>query len=341
MPESTTQNTLIGLTLNELTAFCDGHGFPRYRAKQIAEWLYAHHASSIQAMSNLPGAIREVLGAEYDMGLTPPARVAESSDGTKKYLFQVRDGQFVETAMIPDADRKTLCVSTQVGCKRACAFCMTGRQHFHGNLGASDILNQYLSCPERDQITNIVYMGMGEPFDNYEAVARSLDIFTADYAMAKSPTRLTVSTVGVIPFMKRYLDEYSSHLAVSLHSPRHEERLRLMPVEKQYPIADVIDMLRSYRFQGQRRLTIEYAMIENINDSTQHAKELTALLKGLHCRVNLIPCNPLPDSSMIPPARPVIEAFQNVLKNAGLVTTIRKSKGQDILAACGLLSTLR
>lgn len=341
MSETPLKQTLIGLTLDELTALCDRYALPFYRAKQLAEWLYTHPVASMQDMRNLPASVRERLDAEFALGLTPSARVAEAADGTKKYLFQTHDGQFVETAMIPDADRKTLCVSTQVGCRRACAFCMTGKQHFHGNLSAADILNQYLSCPERDQITNIVYMGMGEPFDNYEEVARSLELFTAPYALAKSPMRLTVSTVGIIPVMKRYLDECSSHLAISLHSPRHEERLRLMPVERQYPIAEVIRTLREYSFQGQRRLTMEYAMIENTNDTAQHARELAALLRGLNCRVNLIPCNPLPDSPMRPPARPVIEAFQNILKQSGLTTTIRKSKGQDILAACGLLSTVR
>ncbi|MDD4734938.1 MAG: 23S rRNA (adenine(2503)-C(2))-methyltransferase RlmN [Kiritimatiellae bacterium] len=339
MTPPTAKPTLLDLTPEEWRLFCERNALPKFRAKQILEWLYVHQAASPDAMLNLPPALRVLLADTFDSGRHPPVRTAESTDGTKKYLFQTHDGQFVETAMIPDGDRKTLCLSTQVGCRRACSFCMTGQQRFHGNLSASDILNQYLSCPERDGITNIVYMGMGEPLDNYEEVARSLTLFTSPDALAKSPTRLTVSTVGILPTLKRYIEECSCHLAISLHAPTHEERLRLMPVEKQYPLAEVIRLLREHPFTGQRRLTFEYAMIQNSNDSAAYAREVAALLRGMHCRVNLIPCNPLPDANLLPSPRPVIETFQNMLKRAGITTTIRKSKGQDILAACGLLST--
>jgi 23S rRNA (adenine2503-C2)-methyltransferase len=333
------KKALLDLELGELKELAARCNQPVYRARQMADWLYKHAAAGIDEMRNLPAPWRMQLSDEYEIGRSAPEQAFESADGTRKFLFRTRAGHFIETALIPDDERLTLCVSTQVGCKRACVFCATGRQRFCANLSPADILNQYLSCPDRDRITNIVFMGMGEPFDNYPALCTALRLFTADYALARSPTRLTVSTVGILPAMEAYLRDFKSHLAISLHSPFPEQRLSLMPVEKQYPLEAVIALLRKYPVRGQRRLTFEYAMIAGVNDGMAEARALVRLLRPLECRVNLIPCNEVPGPGLRASPREAIEAFQNTLKKAGLVTTIRKSKGADISAACGLLST--
>jgi len=330
---------LFGKTATELSATAKNMKLPAFRARQIAEWLYPKHAIAIEDMTTLSKTLRETLSTQYDVGRTPPEQVVTSRDGTKKYLFSTWSGHHIESALIPDEERATLCISTQIGCKRGCTFCMTGKQGFQGQLTTGEILNQYASCPERDQITNIVYMGMGEPFDNTDAVMNSIEIFTASYGYAKSPTRLTVSTIGVIPGMQRYIENCSAHLAISLHSPFDEERAELMPAQHKYPIKDVIKVLKQYDFGRQRRLTFEYALFDKVNDSEEHARATVRLLKGIRCRVNLIPFNSVPDINLKATSRKKVEAFQNILKQKGIVTTIRKSKGQDIAAACGLLST--
>lgn len=336
---SAEKTPLFGKTLVEIEAITNELRLPRFRTRQILEWLYKHHAQSIDDMTNLSKDIRRALGAGYTLGRKAPKHVAVSKDGTKKYLFETVGGKYIETALIPDKDRATICLSTQVGCRRLCSFCRTGQQGLEAQLSATDILNQYASCPERDEITNIVYMGMGEPLDNLEEVMKSLEIFTADYGYAKSPTRLTVSTVGIIPALKVFLEESRCNLAISLHSPFEEERLRLMPVQKQYPIAEVIDLLRNYDFSGQRRLTFEYILFEGINDTLRHADALVQLIKGLPARINLIAFNVFSDAIYRAPQMPIIEAFQNRLKENGIIAMLRKSRGQDIAAACGLLST--
>lgn len=330
---------LFGKTDTALQALTAAAGLPAYRGRQLAEWLYRKHAVDVDAMSSLPGAWRKELARHYTVGRHAPRDVAVSRDGTRKYLFATAEGQYVESALIPDGDRRTLCLSTQAGCRCGCRFCMTGRQGFQGNLGTGDILNQYASCPERDRITNIVYMGMGEPLDNPEAVFESLRIFTAGYGYAMSPSRLTVSTIGLLPALQAFLDQFRAHLAVSLHTPDSRQRAEWMPLERRYPIRKVIERLRRHDWSGQRRLTFEYALFKDLNDSPRHARETVRLLNGLRCRVNLIPFNPAPELPFIPSPRDTVEQFQDILKARGITATIRKSKGQDIAAACGLLST--
>lgn len=334
-----TKTPLLGCSADEIKVLLQAANQPAYRSNQIMQWMYQKNVKSIDEMTNLSKNLREELKKSYFVGYKAPKTVVESVDGTKKYLFETQDGHFVETAMIPDGQRKTLCLSTQVGCKRGCTFCQTGRQGFVAQLSVTDILNQYYACPERDGITNIVYMGMGEPFDNYDAVAKSITCLTAEDGMAKSPSRITVSTVGIIPSIENYLKSFKSHLAISLHTPFHEQRAKMVPVENQYPVHEVIQTLRRYPFDGQQRLTFEYAMLSGINDTIDHARDLARLLRGLRCRVNLIPCNPAPENPFSASASEVMEHFQDVLKSRGITTTIRKSKGQDIDAACGLLST--
>ncbi|NCD33145.1 MAG: 23S rRNA (adenine(2503)-C(2))-methyltransferase RlmN [Spartobacteria bacterium] len=331
---------LLGCEFSDIQHLFSLRGEPRFRAKQTVEWLYKKHCVTLDDMTNFSKKLREQLHNDVIVGRRNALQTQCSVDGTKKYLFPTETPEgFVETAMIPDDERATLCLSTQIGCKRKCAFCVTGKQGLCGQLTAGDMINQYASCPERDRITNIVFMGMGEPLDNYENVSKALRIFTEDWGYAKSPSRLTISTVGIIPQMRQFLVDFRCHLAISMHSPFHEQRLKWMPVEKQYPLQEVIDVLREYDFSGQRRLTFEYALFDQENDSIDHARAVLHCLRGLDCRVNLIPCNPSPHSPFRPTPFTRMEAFQNILKNGGIVTTIRKSKGRDIDAACGLLST--
>ncbi len=331
--------SLLGMSLGEIDGLAVRLGLPRYAGRQIAGWVYRRAADSVDAMSDLSLAARGDLGRAADLGARPPARVSESADGTRKYLFQSRAGRFVEAAYIPEGDRATLCLSVQVGCKMGCLFCMTGKQGFQGNLSPGEILNQYRSLPERESVTNVVYMGMGEPMDNLAAVLASLDAFTADWGYGFAPRRITVSTVGIIPAMEEFLERSACHLAVSLHSPFEEERRRLMPVETVYPLADVLAALRRAAVPKRRRVSFEYIMFRGVNDSDRHARELVRLLHGIRSRVNLIPFHPV-DGTPLEPAPPerMVE-FQARLKASGIMTTIRKSRGLDIAAACGLLST--
>jgi 23S rRNA (adenine2503-C2)-methyltransferase len=328
---------LLGRTLDELRAIAAEAALPPFAADQLAGWLYRQHATGFEEMTNLPKAARAALAARYDVGRCPPAAEAVSSDGTKKYLFPTAAGGPVETAFIPDAGRATLCVSTQSGCRRACRFCHTGRIGFYGNLTAGEILNQYASLPERDAVTNLVFMGMGEPLDNLDATLRSVGALTAAWGYAMSPTRITVSTIGLLPALQRLIDETRVHIALSLHSPFPDERRRFLPAEGQHPAAAAIDALRRARIGGQRRVMIEYIGFAGVNDTPRHAEALARLLRGLRCRVNLIPFNPWPGAPLAPSPRAALEAFQHVLKARDIMTTIRRSRGADIAAACGML----
>lgn len=330
---------LFGKTLNQLKDVVASLGLKSYADKQIARWLYQNEITSIDDMTNLSLEARARLKDNYVLGLAPPEKADKSADGTKKYLYHIKGQHYVEAAYIPDADRATLCLSSQVGCKMGCLFCMTGKQGFQYHLSSAEILNQYHSIPEKESITNLVYMGMGEPLDNLQPVLDSLEIFTSPWGYGMSPKRITLSTIGIIPSMQTFLDTTNVHLAISIHSPFDEERKSLMPVQQVYPIAEVIDVLRGYDWSGQRRLSFEYICFNGVNDSEKHARALAKLLGGIKARVNLIHFHPIPDSPLTGSARSRMEAFQNILKSKGYYTTIRKSRGEDIFAACGLLST--
>ena len=332
---------LLGKTLTELQAVVGSLGMQKYAAKQIAEWIYLKQVTDIDEMSNISKANREMLASSYIIGRQKAVETMRSSDGTVKYLFPTADGQFVETVYIPDGERATLCVSSQVGCKMGCIFCQTGKQGWQGNLTAGDIINQILSAEHSHQLTNIVFMGQGEPLDNYENVMGALEILTGNYGMQWSPKRITVSTVGLRKTLKRFLDESQCHLAISMHSPIHELREKLIPAERQFPIADIVSLLRQYDWTHQRRVTFEYTMFGGMNDSQLYAKEIVRLLGGLECRVNLIRWHKIPDVELNEVKEGRMRAFRDYLNNHGITTTIRASRGQDILAACGLLSTAR
>ncbi|MBQ6765357.1 MAG: 23S rRNA (adenine(2503)-C(2))-methyltransferase RlmN [Paludibacteraceae bacterium] len=375
---------LLGKTLSELQDVALSVGLQKFAGKQLAEWLYVRRVVSFDEMTNLSLKARDALKERYAVGRHAPVREAVSTDGTRKYLFEVfhsegrsysaavqqcngqsgEAGRFVETVYIPEEDRATLCVSSQAGCKMGCRFCMTGTLGFHGSLSAADILNQIfeidaISPSQKGQggLTNVVLMGEGEPMDNLDNVLRALEILTAPYGCAWSPKRITVSTVG-IPAMKRFLDESDCHLAVSLHNPFPAERARIMPAEKAFSLTDVVTLLRHYDWSHQRRISFEYICFENqmvngelVNNTTpRHAKELIRLLKGLNCRMNLIRYHQSPTSSSplqvgaggVSIQREQEESssivwFRDYLTAHGLTTTIRRSRGEDILAACGML----
>ena len=336
--------TLLGLTLDELTSLVQELGEPKYRAKQLAEWLYVKRATTLDEMTNLPKALRSKLKSCCTIGRSPVALTQVSRDGTEKYLFRKLDRpeQTFETVYIPEEDgRATLCISSQVGCRMGCRFCATGQMGFHGHLTAADVINQVLSVPHSDALTNVVFMGMGEPLDNYKVVASVLEIMTSDYGLAWSPKRITVSTVGPRVGLTRFLDEQRANLAVSLHSPFPEERAEIMPVEGLFPIEEVIETLGKYDFSGQRRLSFEYIVFGGLNDDLRHAKALVELIRPLRSRVNLIPYHPIDGLPYHASDRAVIERFAEYLNAHGVIATIRRSRGQDIDAACGMLSTLK
>lgn len=330
---------LFGKTYAELKHIVQLLGFAPFTAKQLTDWLYKKHVTDVQQMTNLSVKMRQTLAEQFTPITSLPCDEQISADGTKKYLFNSLSNNFIESVYIPDADRATLCVSSQAGCRMGCKFCMTARQGFQAHLTAGEILNQIISIPESDKLTNVVYMGMGEPLDNIDEVLKSLEIITADYGFAWSPKRVTVSTIGVLPALKRFLDESKCHLAVSLHNPFDDERQQLMPMQKAYPIQQVIDLIKQYDFTGQRRVSFEYIMFDGVNDSDRHANALIKLLKGLECRMNLIRFHTIPDSPLRPSAENTIEHFKTLLNSKGVLTTIRASRGMDIFAACGMLST--
>lgn len=332
---------LIGKTLSELQGLVTSLGEPRFRGKQIAEWLYQKRATSIEEMTNLSKSFRAKLAENYQVGRTPFTHRQISTDGTEKYLFPLLANpayQF-ETVYIPEASRATLCISSQVGCKMACSFCATGKMGWLANLSSTDIINQVLSIPHSDKLTNLVFMGMGEPLDNYEEVAKVIEILTADYGLAWSPKRITVSTIGVKEGLNRLLREQSVHIAISIHNAIPEERLQLMPVERAFHIEEVVQQLSQYDFSGQRRLSFEYILFEGLNDTKAHADRLIALLKLLDCRVNLIRYHAIPDIPYHTPTSEQVLWFEEYLNKHGLRTTTRRSRGEDISAACGMLST--
>ena len=333
------KDQLFGKNLIELQELSLALGLPKFTGKQLADWLYKKEVSSIDEMSNLSKKARELLNEKYEFGLSAPSKVQVSIDGTKKYLFPTQHNKFIETAMIPDEERKTVCVSTQVGCKMGCLFCMTGKQGFQGQLTPGEIVNQIRSIEEYGEVSNIVYMGMGEPFDNLEAVLKSLDILTSDWGYAMSPRRITVSSIGIIPAMIRFLNESEAHLAISLHTPFDEERRKLMPVQIAYPIAEVVNEIKEWDFGRQRRVSFEYILFKGLNDSAYHVRELVRLLSGIRCRINLIRFHPVPGTPLESPDEETINSFRDQLNAKDITTTIRASRGQDIYAACGLLST--
>ncbi|MCW1735145.1 23S rRNA (adenine(2503)-C(2))-methyltransferase RlmN [Anaerorudis cellulosivorans] len=333
---------LLGMTLAEIKEAVKELGLPKFTALQIADWVYVKRVTSIDEMSNISLKNRDILNSRFDIGRVNPLEVQTSTDGTKKMLFATHhNNKFIESVTIPESDRLTLCVSSQIGCKMNCAFCLTGRMGFSGNLSTNEILNQVYAVPDAENLSNIVFMGMGEPLDNYDNVMKAIEILTADYALAWSPKRITLSTIGILPKLKRFLDESSCHLAISLHSPLSAQRKIIMPAEKTYPIEQIIDLLHNYDWTHQRRLSFEYIMFAGVNDSSVYARRLVKLLSGLSCRINLIRFHAFRETLLQPSDEETMIKFRDFLTSKGFICTIRASRGEDIFAACGMLSTMK
>ncbi len=330
--------TLLGKDLQEIQTILQPYAVPKFVAKQIADWIYVKKVRRFDEMTNVSKKLRAVLSETFEIGFRDAIEVQTSVDGTRKYLFPAEFGS-VEAVYIPDKDRHTLCVSSQVGCKMNCEFCMTGKMGYKGQLSTAEILNQIYSVEESDLLTNIVYMGMGEPFDNTAAVLKSIELMTAEYGLAWSPRRITVSSIGILSEVDYFLMQSEANLAISMHSPFHDERMSIMPVEKAYPIEKVVDFLSHQELNRQRKLSFEYIMFGGINDSEKHLKGLIRLLSGVRCRVNLIRYNAIPGDRFASSDEATMVHFRDELTKRGIVATIRKSKGQDIFAACGMLSS--
>ena len=332
---------LLGMTLEEITGSVTELGLPKFAGKQVADWIYVKRVKDINEMTNISLKHRELLSGKFEVGRSEPLDIQTSVDGTRKMLFKTRGGKFIETVTIPEENRLTICVSSQVGCRMNCDFCMTGKQGLQDNLTAGEILNQVYSVPGSEEITNLVFMGMGEPLDNYKSVKKASELLQAEYGLAWSPRRITLSTIGLKSNLKRFLDESRFHLAVSLHNPIPEERLAIMPIERSAPATSVIEMLREYDWSKQRRLSFEYIMFDGVNDTLHYARELTKLLAGLDCRVNLIRFHVIPMSKLRPSTESNMIKFRDFLTAKGFTCTIRASRGEDIFAACGMLSTAK
>jgi 23S rRNA (adenine2503-C2)-methyltransferase len=342
------RRTLYGASINELRAVVDRFGAPRHTATQLSQWLYRHHANSFEEMSNLKKSLRSRIGQEFTIEPSPPRRAVEDPDGTRKYLFETEGGYFIESAVIPAHERTTLCVSSQAGCARGCTFCATGAQGLQANLSVAGILNQYRALPERDEITNIVFMGMGEPLDNVGAVIAAIGVLTESWGYGMSARRITVSTSGGRLALARVLAETSVHIAVSVHTPFSEERLRLIPGERAFPLAETMDLLATTPRSPYRKVTLEYVVLPGRNDSADHARALAREARRLGAGINVIPYNPvLPPAEGLPAAAvqgsgeaEKAAHFRDLLMAQGAQVRLRRSRGRSINAACGMLSTL-
>lgn len=338
---------LIGKNLAELQDVAYDGGMPKFVGKQLAEWIYSKGAVSFDEMVNISKKNKEWLSENYEIGREAPKKSTRSQDGTVKYLFPAGNGLYVESVYIPDHDRATLCVSSQAGCKMNCYFCATGKMGFKSNLTAAQIINQVLSVPPRpvkgdtpmNPLTNVVFMGMGEPLDNFSEVLRAIEIMTASWGLAWSPKRITVSTVGKLPQLKDLLDRTQVHVAISVHTADTAQREAMMPAQKAFPIQNVMRTLAGYDFSHQRRLSLEYIMWRGVNDDIAHADMLVKLIGDLDCRVNLIRFHAIPGVELHTASDERMLMFRNYLNSKGITATIRASRGEDVEAACGMLST--
>lgn len=337
---------LIGMTLAELQDLAVSEGMPRFTGKQLAEWIYGKRASSFDDMVNISKKNRALLAEKYTVGRYAPSDSVRSQDGTVKFLFAVDRGRKVESVYIPDRDRATLCVSSQAGCKMNCYFCATGKLGWKGNLTAAEIINQILTIDSAGlkgdngmiPLTNVVFMGMGEPLDNFSAVKRVIDILTAPWGLGWSPKRITVSTVGKLPELKELLEQTQVHVAVSVHTADARERAAMMPAQKAFPLQSVMQTLAGFDFSHQRRLSLEYIMWRGVNDDIAHANQLIKLIGNQECRVNLIRYHAIEGVDLHPCSEERMIMFRNVLNQHGITATIRTSRGEDIMAACGMLA---
>jgi 23S rRNA (adenine2503-C2)-methyltransferase len=345
-PDPDDRPDLRAMTLAEAQAFAEGLGLPRFRGEQAWRWVHGKGATTWDEMTNIGPAVRERLAAAARIGTLTLAEVQRSRDGTKKLRFTTRDGYAIESVLIPDGDKTTQCISSQVGCAVDCQFCATAKLGLTRNLDPGEIADQVYRAralladedPDR-RITNLVYMGMGEPLHNYDNVMRSLRILTHDLGVGLSQRRITVSTSGLVPRLEKLgKEDVRPNLAVSLNAPNDDVRDAIMPINKKWNIGKLLGAIRAYPLEHRRRVTFEYVLLGGVNDSLADAAQLARLLRGVKCKVNVIPYNPHPEAPYRRPAPDVVDAFQNECKRLGLPTYLRTPRGDDIDAACGQLA---
>ena len=332
---------LKGLDTQEMEQWAVDQGFEPFRARQIRQWLFKKLVTSFEEMTNLPKNLRTLLEEKAVITALECVKTQESDDGTKKYLFRLQDGHLIESVLIPERNHYTCCISSQVGCAMDCRFCLTAKQGLKRNLSPSEIIEQVIhvkrSVPDQDQVRNIVFMGMGEPLANYEAVKKTTINLMNDDGLNFSKRRITLSTCGLVPGIERLGREMNIKLAVSLNAPDDEIRDVLMPVNRKYPLKKLIEACRTFPLHKGERITFEYVLIKEINDRDQHARNLAKLLGGIRSKINLIPLNPHKGTRMLPPSEETVLRFQDILLKKHLTAIVRKSRGRDILAACGQL----
>ena len=325
------------MTVDELAAELEVDGINSKFGLKLAYWVYKKRIDRIPEIKNISKEILRKISDKYEPGLYPPSEIVISSDKTEKYLFCTDDGRRFEAVFIPDKERKTLCVSSQAGCRMGCLFCMTGKSGFNGNLTAGEIINQILSTPHAGEITNIVFMGMGEPMDNLQEVIRACNIISSQWGLALGAGNVTVSTVGITEGIKEFLEKSNCNLTLSLHSPFPEERSAVIPVESRYPFSEILEILKA-NTGLRRRISVAYIMIAGVNDTDNHLNSLRELLLGTGIRVNILPYNMTPDSDWVSSTYERMHFFKHNLITSGISASIRKSRGDDISAACGLLA---
>jgi 23S rRNA (adenine2503-C2)-methyltransferase len=330
---------LKGLPVDELEDLMERHGYPRFRGRQLFRWIYRDRVTDFSVMTDLSKAFRAELADKFVIPKLKALTRQESADGTIKYVVGLPDGEKVESVFIPTEDRNTLCVSSQVGCKMACAFCATGWMKFTRHLKAWEIVDQLVALDFPEPVSNIVMMGMGEPFDNWDEVVRALKIFQDPLGPQIGKRHITVSTVGLANKLQEFVDLNLGKLAISLHGTTDVQRGKIMPINRKYPIATLLDTCRKIRFKGQTRITWEYILIDGINDTDEDAHRLAKLLRGIPSKINLLAYNENPFVPFKRPPEERVLRFQNILLNEGYTTTYRRSRGRDIAAACGQLVT--
>jgi 23S rRNA (adenine2503-C2)-methyltransferase len=329
---------LCGLTVEEIFRLIEPSGYSLSHALAISNSIYKHGATRVSQILGIPGILRNYLESDTMVGALTINKSELSNDKSVKYLFSTDEGKEFETVYIPDKKRTTICVSTQSGCRMGCFYCATGRYGFHGNLTAGEIVSQVISISQTPKATHVVFMGMGEPMDNMKEVLKACEILTAEWGVALSPRNITVSTVGITPEVKEFLSRSSCNLTISLYSPFAQERSSMVPVEKRYPVKDLIDIMKSFPKKKSRRFTLSYMMISNLNDTDSHLEALKNLLRGSQIRVNLLPYHKVPEDQKISSSDDRMMYFKHHLVNTGISASIRKSRGADISAACGLLA---
>lgn len=333
---------LKGMTTAELEAFFSSWGKERYRARQVSRWIYGRSVEDFAAMTDLSRAFRAELAAACRISSPAVEAVEVSSDGTEKYLFRLEDGESVESVLIPDGERRTLCISSQVGCALRCAFCATGASGFRRNMTSAEIVHQVCFAARRlaergETISNVVFMGMGEPLENLPQVGRAVEILLSQYGFGLSGKRVTVSTAGIVPAMKSLAERYPVSFAVSFNAARDDLRTRLMPVNRRYPLASVAAAVRSIPLRSGRKVTAEYVLLDGVNDRPEDARDLARLLKGSRVKVNLIPYNEHEGAPFRAPRAETVDRFRDILLQEGIQAITRERRGADIRAACGQL----